>query len=139
MTAPRRHALGTSVLVGLFLAAALLPTLQQQGTLRIDAMFGRALATFAAARALDGAISVVQGTEVALQPAGVGVTLTVGQVLDPLDDLVERFSWVMLAATAALGTQRVLLEATTATPLTLLLVVAALATVLRAWWPALAR
>lgn len=139
MTPQRTRALAASVLVALALAAALLPSIQAEGAERIDAMFGRALATFAAARALNGAISVVQGTEVALQPAGIGVTLTVGEILDPLNDLVERFSWVMLAATAALGTQSVLLEATAATPLTALLVAAALATILRTWWPTLAR
>ncbi len=53
---------------------------------------------------------MVQGTEVALQPAGVGVTLTVGQVLDPLNDLVERFSWVMLLCAVSLGAQIVVQE-----------------------------
>jgi hypothetical protein len=62
------------------------------------------------ARTLNGVISAVQGTELALQPAGVGVTLTPGQVLDPINDLVERFSWIMLGATLSLGVQQVLLE-----------------------------
>ena len=74
------------------------------------ALFQRALITFALARTLNGVISAVQGTELALQPAGVGVTLTPGQVLDPINDLVERFSWIMLAATLSLGVQQVLLD-----------------------------
>ena len=45
------------------------------------ALFQRALITFALARTLNGVISAVQGTELALQPAGVGVTLTPGQIL----------------------------------------------------------
>lgn len=75
-----------------------------------NALFQRALITFALARTLNGVISAVQGTELALQPAGVGVTLTPGQVLDPINDLVERFSWVMLGATISLGVQQVLLD-----------------------------
>ena len=75
------------------------------------ALFQRALITFALARTLNGVISAVQGTELALQPAGVGVTLTPGQVLDPINDLVERFSWIMLGATLSLGIQQVLLDA----------------------------
>jgi hypothetical protein len=59
---------------------------------------------------LNGVISVVQGTELALQPAGVGVTLTPGEILDPINDLVERFSWIMLGATLSLGVQQVLLD-----------------------------
>jgi len=75
-----------------------------------DLLFRRALVTFALARTLNGLISAVQGTEVALQPAGVGVTLTPGEILDPVNDLVERFSWIMLGATISLGIQQVLLE-----------------------------
>ena len=75
-----------------------------------DALFRRSLVTFALARTLNGLISVVQGTEVALQPAGVGVTLTPGEILDPVNDLVERFSWIMLGATISLGVQQVLLD-----------------------------
>jgi hypothetical protein len=74
------------------------------------ALFQRAFITFALARTLNGLISAVQGTELALQPAGVGVTLTPGEVLDPVNDLVERFSWIMLAATISLGIQQVLLD-----------------------------
>jgi hypothetical protein len=76
----------------------------------LDSLFRRALVTFALARTLNGVISAVQGTEVALQPAGVGVTLTPGQILDPVNDLVERFSWIMLGAVISLGIQQVLLE-----------------------------
>lgn len=72
--------------------------------------FKHALVAFATARALNGVISVVQGTELALQPAGVGVILTAGQVLDPLNDLVERFSWVMLVCAVSLGAQIVVQE-----------------------------
>jgi len=75
-----------------------------------EALFQRALVTFALARTLNGVISAVQGTELALQPAGVGVTLTPGEVLDPINDLIERFSWIMLGATLSLGVQQVLLD-----------------------------
>ena len=74
------------------------------------ALFQRALITFALARTLNGVISAVQGTEIALQPAGVGVTLTPGEILDPVNDLVERFSIIMLGATLSLGIQQVFLD-----------------------------
>ena len=77
---------------------------------RYESLFQRAFITFALARTLNGVISAVQGTELALQPAGVGVTLTPGQILDPVNDLVERFSWIMLGATISLGIQQVLLD-----------------------------
>jgi len=70
----------------------------------------RALVTFTAARTLNGVISVAQGTEVALEPGGVGVIMTPGEILDPINDLIERFSSVMLVAASSLGLQLVLLE-----------------------------
>ncbi len=71
--------------------------------------FTRSLAAFGIAKGLNGLISVVQGTEVAIEPVGVGVILTPGQILDPVNDLIERFSWVMLICTTSLGIQSILL------------------------------
>ena len=72
----------------------------------------RALITYGIARGLNAVISVAQGTEVAIEPVGVGVTFTPGQILDPINDLVERFSWVVMASGASLGVQRILLQMT---------------------------
>lgn len=69
----------------------------------------RALVSFATARTLNAVLSVAQGTEVAVQPAGVGMTFTPGQVLDPLNDLVEQFSNLMLIASVSFGIQKVLI------------------------------
>jgi predicted membrane channel-forming protein YqfA (hemolysin III family) len=71
-----------------------------------------ALVTFAVARTLNGVISAAQGTEVALEPGGVGVVLSVGEILDPINDLIERFSAVMLIAASSLGLQALLLNIT---------------------------
>lgn len=74
-----------------------------------DQAMARALLAFGIARGLNGVISVAQGTEVAVQPAGIGVNFTPGQILDPINDLIERFSWIMLAASASLGIQKILM------------------------------
>lgn len=79
------------------------------GSERAEEALQRALATYAIARALNGVISVAQGTELAIEPAGIGVILTPGEILDPVNDLIERFSWVMLASSASLGVINVLL------------------------------
>ena len=93
----------------------------------------RALATYAIARTLNGVISVAQGTEIALEPGGVGVIMTPGQLLDPVNDLVERFSSVLLVAASSLGLQIVLLEISSWIGITILLV-AALFICLAATW-----
>jgi hypothetical protein len=94
----------------LTVALSSLTTVDRFAEQKYEALFQRAFITFALARTLNGLISAVQGTELALQPAGVGVTLTPGEVLDPVNDLVERFSWIMLGATISLGIQQVLLD-----------------------------
>ena len=72
--------------------------------------FERAVGSFAIAKGLNAVISLIQGTEINASPAGVGVTLTIGEILDPMNDLIERFSWVMLAASVSLGIQKLLLS-----------------------------
>jgi hypothetical protein len=100
-----------------------------------QAGLSRALITFGIARGLNGVISVAQGTEVAIEPAGIGVVLAPGQILDPINDLVERFSWIMLASATSLGIQQVLLKVMAWPGLTLLLA-ALLASMLAVlWWP----
>lgn len=97
------------VLVVLVTVFAMLPSFDTLGERHVNDAFKRALAVAAIARGLNGVISVAQGTELAVQPAGVGVNFTPGEILDPINDLVERFSWIMLLATSSLGVQKVLL------------------------------
>ena len=85
------------------------PAIQDMANSQVDAGLKRSLITYASARALNAVISVVQGTELSVQPLGVGVTLTLGQILDPINDLVEQFSSLMLFASVAFGIQKVLL------------------------------
>lgn len=84
--------------------------LDNNATQLADDGLKRALISFASARTLNAVISVAQGTEVAVQPAGVGLTFTPGQVLDPLNDLVEQFSNLMLIASVSFGVQKVLMS-----------------------------
>ena len=93
---------------------------------KVDAGLKRALISFATARALNAVISVAQGIEASIQPLGFGVTLTPGQVLRPIHELVEQFSNLMLAASVVFGVQKVLISIGSYWPLSLALTVAAL-------------
>ena len=121
-----RHRLLLLLAVLLVLTAAWLHPLDDAAAPEVEAGLKRALTSFAAARALNAVISVAQGTEVAVQPAGVGVTFAPGQALDPINDLVEQFSTLMLAASVSFGIQRALLGAGAHWALSLLLTVVAL-------------
>jgi hypothetical protein len=72
----------------------------------IDSSFQRAMVAFATARGINAVISVLQESNVQVQPAGIGVTIAVGEVLDPVNDIVERFSWIMLISLLSLGIQK---------------------------------
>jgi len=127
--------MGVSLAALALLAVAHLGLVDDTGKAYTEEGFKRALITFGIVRGLNGVISVAQGTEVAVEPVGIGVTFTPGEILDPLNDLIERFSWVVLASGTSLGIQRVLLDVT-AWPWFAALVAASIAMALvLAWWP----
>jgi hypothetical protein len=99
-----RRVVGTALLLAAIALSwwAPLDTLARD---HLEASLKNALVSFALARTLNGVISVVQGTELAFEPAGVGVVISAGEILDPLNDLVERFSGLVLIAAASLGIQ----------------------------------
>lgn len=101
--------IATLVVIALLALASWFTGLDAAAEERVDAMLGRALVTFATARALDGVISVLQSGQVGAQ-VGVGMSIQPGELLDPVNDLVEQFSDVMLAVTVALGVHKVLLS-----------------------------
>lgn len=131
MDALRRQLL--LALLAVAVACAWLKPLDDMAGAQAQAGFKRAVASFATARALNAVISVVQGTEFSVQPLGVGVTLTPGQMLDPLNDLVERFSDLMLMASVAFGVQLLLLEIGVHWVMSLLLSLAAVAWAWQYW------
>jgi len=81
---------------------------------RLEDMLLVTLSIYAVARGLNAVLSFAQGTEIS---AGVviDVTLTPGQLLDPLNDLIEQLSWVLLLASASIGIQQILLTMSDAT------------------------
>ncbi len=102
---------------------------------RTHAALKRALVTFALTRTLNGVISVAQGTQLAFEPAGVGVVISAGEILDPLNDLVEQFSWLTLLAATSLGVQIMLGEMFATTMVNIVLSAVVITAVAVLWWP----
>lgn len=105
----RARRLGVMFLVAIVAALVWLKPLDTPASDTLNATMAKAFVTFATARALNAGISLLQSGQVSVQAVG-GVSFKPGEVLDPLNDLVEQFSNVMLAATVALGIQKVLLS-----------------------------
>jgi hypothetical protein len=134
----RARALGAASATMLLLAILALSwwgALDEVASLRTHAALQRALVTFALTRTLNGAISVAQGTELAFEPAGVGVVISAGEILDPLNDLVEQFSWLALLAATSLGIQIMLGEMFATLPVNGVLSVAIVLSIVALWWP----
>jgi ABC-type multidrug transport system fused ATPase/permease subunit len=136
MLKPPLRQLAITLLLLLLMAVIQEGSLDRIGHAQTEAGFKRALLVFAVSRGLNGMISVAQGTEVAVEPVGIGLNFKPGEILDPINDLVERFSWVMLASSASFGIQRILLDVMASPWLTYATVVAILSLLLVIWWPA---
>jgi hypothetical protein len=101
----------TTARVVAILCAALLTTVSWWGSVddHAEAYLDEALlaggAVYATARSINALVSVIQGTEV--NPPF--LTVSVGEALDPLNDLIERFSAVLLMALGSLAAQKILL------------------------------
>lgn len=71
----------------------------------LDEALGSAFSAFAIAKGLNATISVLQSSTLDFQV----FQLSVGEALDPANDMIERFSWVMFAASGSLALQKLLL------------------------------
>jgi hypothetical protein len=97
------------LLLVLLVGLTWLQPLDQLAQAYSEAGLKRSLAAFAAARGLNAVISVIQGTEVT-GGAFVNVTLALGQVLDPVNDLIEQFARLMLVVSVVFGAQLLLMK-----------------------------
>ena len=83
----------------IIIALALSYTLDVKGKDLVDKSFTESVVVFGSAKALNAVISLAQGTELDLP----FVTVAIGEVLDLINDLIEQFSFVMLASMVSLG------------------------------------
>ena len=88
------------------LCFALTFTIDDNAKKLVDDSFKQSIIVFGSAKALNGVISLAQGTQLNLP----FVIVAVGEILDPINDLVEQFSLVMLASMVSLGIQKILLN-----------------------------
>lgn len=81
---------------------------------KTDAYFSdtitEAATVFATARAVNGVISVIQESTVTVTPFGIGTEIALGQILDPVDDVIERLSDVLFTVIVSLGLQKSVYE-----------------------------
>ena len=91
------------------LALAWMGPLDRMGQDYVDQGLKRATVTFATARTANAVISVLKSTTISVS-AIAGASASPGQLLDPLDELIEQFSTLMLAACISLAAQKLLIS-----------------------------
>lgn len=75
----------------------------------VDSALVRSTLAYAAARGLNGVVSVLQSTTFSISMLG-GMSVTGGEILDPVNDLVEQYSTLMKFSIGSLVVQKILLE-----------------------------
>ena len=65
--------------------------------------------TYATCRVINGGVSSLQESSISISPWGVGIEYEAGQILDPINDAVERLSEACVHSMALLGVQRIVL------------------------------
>jgi hypothetical protein len=87
-----------------------IPYLDRKGDEYFETATKKALVAYGTTRVLNAVVSVAKETEVEVSPLGVGLTVHLGQFLDPVDDATERLSSVLTASIAALGLMKIIKE-----------------------------
>lgn len=90
----------------------------------IDASITNAGLIYGTARGINALVSMLQGTELNIP----FLTFSIGEILDPINDLIERFSDIVLLALGSLALQKILLAIVSASMFNTLLTTAAVVT-----------
>ncbi|TLS77091.1 hypothetical protein FE236_04680 [Mariprofundus erugo] len=98
-----------ALLSGLFFATSMvsIPVADRMANSYFSTAMQSATIAYATTRGLNAVVSVAKESRLELAPAGVGVSIAAGQLLDPIDDMTERLSSLLVAAIASLGIQKI--------------------------------
>jgi len=103
--------IGFSLSLILFFSSGVsLPILDSTANTYFREAITRAGVTYATIRVINASVSIIKESSLELEPAGIGVSLAVGQALDPIDDMTERLSNVLVMAITSLGVQELTYE-----------------------------
>ena len=106
-----RSSVGVMIAILLFFSSGLkLPVLDTMTDTYFREAITKAGVAYATCRVINASVSIIKDSSLQLEPAGVGISLAVGQALDPIDDMTERLSDVLVTAITSLGVQKLAYE-----------------------------
>ena len=106
-----QSAVGVLVAILLFFSSGVqIPVLDSAAEKYFQDSITKAGVSYGVCRLINGTVSVIQQSSVQLEPAGIGMSLAVGQIVDPINDMVERLSNVLVLSITSLGIQELSYE-----------------------------
>ena len=106
-----RSSIGVVIAILLFFSSGLrLPVLDSMTDTYFHDAITKAGVAYATCRVINASVSIIKDSTLQLEPAGVGISLAVGQALDPIDDMTERLSDLLVTAITSLGVQKLAYE-----------------------------
>jgi len=106
-----QSAVGILVAILLFFSSGVqIPVLDSVAEKYFQNSITKAGVSYGVCRLINGTVSVIQQSSVQLEPAGIGMSLAVGQIVDPINDMVERLSNVLVLSITSLGIQELSYE-----------------------------
>ena len=106
-----QSAVGVLVAILLFFSSGVqIPVLDSAAEKYFQNSITKAGVSYGVCRLINGTVSVIQQSSVQLEPAGIGMSLAVGQIVDPINDMVERLSNVLVLSITSLGIQELSYE-----------------------------
>jgi hypothetical protein len=106
-----RSSVGILIAILLLFSSGLkLPVMDTTTDVYFSDAITKAGVAYATCRVINASVSIVKESSLQLEPAGVGISLALGQALDPIDDMIERLSDVIVTAITSLGVQKLAYE-----------------------------
>jgi len=97
-------------LILLFSSGLKIPVLDKTADAYFQESILKAGVAYATCRVINASVSIVKESKLQLEPGGVGVSLAIGQALDPIDDMTERLSDILVTAIVSLAAQKLVYE-----------------------------
>lgn len=87
-----------------------LPLLDSNADDYFEQAMSKATVAYGTTRIINASVSILKDSEVHAEPGGIGLSLAIGEILDPIDDMTERVSDVLITAIVSLGIQKLIFE-----------------------------
>lgn len=97
-------------IVFMFSSGIQIPLLDSAADTYFKDSITKAGVSYGVCRVINATVSVIQESSVQFEPAGIGLSLAVGQIVDPINDMIERLSNVLVMSIASLGVQELVYE-----------------------------